>query len=73
MRGGGSSGGISGSGWRDRTLLESSLLGTSSGICGEITGRKIIRWISDAREMRDEQLIEIKDMIWITSAIVNVS
>lgn len=33
MRGGGSSGGTSGSGWRDRTLLDSSLLGTSSGIC----------------------------------------
>lgn len=34
MRGGGSSGGTSGSGCRDRTLLESSLLGTSKGICG---------------------------------------
>lgn len=32
MRGGGNSGGTSGSGCRDRTLLESSLLGTSRGI-----------------------------------------
>ena len=33
MRGGGSSGGTSGSGCRDRILLESSLLGISRGIC----------------------------------------
>lgn len=46
MRGGGSSGGTSGSGCRDRTLLESSLLGTSKGICsimnnGEVSYRTL--------------------------------
>ncbi len=43
MRGGGSSGGISGSGWRDRMLLDSSLLGTSRGIWGKTTFSPFVR------------------------------
>lgn len=41
MRGGGSSGGTSGSGCRDRTLLESSLLGTSKGICSIMNNAEV--------------------------------
>ncbi|PWA29982.1 hypothetical protein CCH79_00009667, partial [Gambusia affinis] len=65
MRGGGSSGGTSGSGCRDRTLLESSLLGTSRGIWRVKTGNSAVhrsdwwrsefemgRWVSVSQQQK---------------------